>query len=113
MFSGRFLFGVCEGDPFVFLFFEELFGDVFVDIETEFVGFGFEGGEVGLYSFVELLGELPDGFVGLSVEIVVAFGLLIVEDLIGFDEFVNFFGVHLFILNYLLYSLEISFNLLY
>ncbi len=81
MFSGLSLFSLSEGNPFIFLFFEVLFGDVFVDVKAEFGSFGFEGSEVDLNTFVELLGQLPDGLAGLGVEVVVALGCLVVVDL--------------------------------
>jgi hypothetical protein len=93
LFAGGTLLGVCEGEVFLFFFFYELFGDVFVDVEARF-GCGFEGGEVCLDAVVELFGELPDGFVGLGVEVVVLFLLFVVEYLEGLDQFVDLFCVH-------------------
>ena len=113
MFSSRSLFGVCEGNPFVFLFFEVLFGDVLVYIEAKFSSFGFEGGEICLDSFMELLGELPYRFAGESVEVVVAFGCLVVKDFVRLNELVNLLRIHFLILNYLLYRFRISFNSFY
>lgn len=95
MFACGSLFGVGEGEPFIFLLFEVLFGDVFVDVESQFGGFGFELCQIGLDSFVELFGQGPKGLLGLGVEVVVAFALLVVVDLKGGDEFVYLFCVHL------------------
>jgi hypothetical protein len=81
LFSSRPLLSLSEGNPFIFFLFEVLFGDVFVDVKAEFGSFRFEGSEVDLNAFVELLGQLPDGLVGLGVEVVVALGCLVVVDL--------------------------------
>ncbi len=56
LFSCGSLFSLSEGNPFIFLFFEVLFGDVFVDVKAEFGSFRFEGSEVDLNTFVKLLG---------------------------------------------------------
>lgn len=54
LFSGGFLFGVSEDNPLGFLFFEVLFGDVFVNVESELWSFGFKLCEICLHSFVQL-----------------------------------------------------------
>lgn len=58
---------------------------MFVNVKPEFGGLGLEGCQVDLDSFVKFLGQLPYGFVSLSVEIVVALGGFVVEYLEGVD----------------------------
>jgi len=45
---------------------------------------------------MEFFGELPDRLVGFSVEVVILFEIVVIEDLEGLNQLIYFLGIHLF-----------------
>jgi len=95
LFSGRSFECISKGQVFLLFFFEELFRNVLVYVETR-IGGCLEGSQIGLYSFMEFFGELPDRLVGFSVEVVILFEIVVIEDLEGLNQLIYFLGIHLF-----------------
>ena len=87
--------GVRKGEILLLFAFDELLGNVLVDVAAGFGG-GAERGEIGLHAVVQLLRQLPNRLARLRVEVVVLFLLLVEENLERLDQLINLFAIHLF-----------------
>jgi len=84
LFSGRPLKRIRKGQIFLSLVFDELLGNVLVDIAARLCC-SFERSEISLDPIMQLLGQLPGGLAGLRIEVVVFVLPLIVVDLVGLN----------------------------